>query len=123
MSDEDLDPRYFVQRGRRPLWRRVRKSEGATWQPIDRYDLEHADKGIICKVTCHRRIAYKDIFITYEIRPPRVGDVFRLWWCTNCDGLLREDNVTDMMIAYELRAIEQGEENEEQRTDYETPGI
>lgn len=103
MTVEDDNQRFFAQRSRRPLWHRKRVSEGATWQPIDRFDLENKDVGIICK-TCHKRIRYKDIDIRYESSGTDwEGDLFRLWWCTICGALLKEDNLTDMALAFELR--------------------
>jgi len=53
---------------------------------------------MIC-TECHKRIPYKEIDIDYERRS---GDIYRLWWCSRCSKLLREDNLSDMMIQREL---------------------
>jgi hypothetical protein len=59
---------------------------------------EFRDNGMIC-LTCHRRISYNDLNITYELR----GDLFREWWCPDCGGNVRTDNMTDLAIVYEIR--------------------
>jgi hypothetical protein len=76
------------------LFRRVRKHEGETWTP-DRTLIETRDDGLLCK-TCHRRIKWKDLDITYELRT----DLFRLWWCSYCGLLVKEDNMEGLALTY-----------------------
>ena len=65
------------------------------------------DYGLICRDHCHKRIKWKDLDITYEMR---TGDLFRVWWCSYCETMLKEDNMTDLAIVYELRGNDNIEE-------------
>lgn len=53
---------------------------------------------MICSKNCHRRVNYKDLDITYEMRS---GDVMRIWWCV-CGNMLKEDNMSELALQYEL---------------------
>jgi hypothetical protein len=75
-------------------FRRKRVSVGKDWTPEQ---MPSVDLGLICK-NCHKRILWKNLDTMYE----RQGsDLFRLWIC-ECGNVIREDNMTDLNMVYEL---------------------
>lgn len=76
----------------------MRKSEGESWTPHKIPDFEFQDKGLICSKNCHKRVAYKDLDITFEMRGT---DIFRIWWCL-CGNMLEENNMSDLALRYEI---------------------
>lgn len=64
--------------------------------------LEHRDLGMICK-GCHKRIKWKDYYCIYEMQN---GDIFRTWFCDWCGAAVREDNITELWLHYQLKQEE-----------------
>lgn len=97
-SDANADGQLYAYLVHKPLFRRVRVSEGKSWTPDRTFDPDQRDTGLYCK-DCGKFIRYRDLDITYEMRT----DIMRLWWCGYCDTMVREDNMSDLAMVYELR--------------------
>jgi len=82
-------------------YRRRRSHEGKFWTPPV---MPNVDLGMICK-SCHKRILWKNLDTKYEVQGT---DTIRLWIC-ECGIVLKEDNMSDLGMVYELEQ-EQGYE-------------
>jgi len=99
MSGANADDGLYTFLVRTRPWRRIRAHAAEDWTP-DRTKYEpKADKGLYCR-ECHRQIPWKEIDTSYE--RDSHSELFRIWWCPRCNNLMREDNMTDLHLAYAL---------------------
>lgn len=112
-NDEEADRTFLHLAYKTRPRRRIKASKGEYWQQ-DLTLLETRDLGLMCK-ECHKRIKWKDLDITYEMQGT---DLIRIWWCSWCGTVVREDNITDMQMARDLEKYgeEPVEENRQQET-------
>lgn len=91
-----MEDEFFMLEQPTKRWRRKLSHEGSSWMP-DQTMSETKDKGLICK-NCHRRILWHNLDTWYEMQGT---DTYRLWVC-ECGVVLKEDNMTDLGMVYEL---------------------
>lgn len=89
----NADEQLFMYLKRDKRFRRVRSHEGKSWTQ-DQTLLVTRDTGLLCK-TCHKRILWKDLDITFEMDGT---DVIRLWWCAWCNNNIQTDNMADIQM-------------------------